>query len=124
MELSAFAHMTKHNVKVIQPGLVYVIEWAAFGDPSSPVVATAPLSTASTKSTSSTTSTSSSSSSLSSSSSTVYDDDLAGLSERDRRRVRRERVRTKDEEEEAEVEAEIGVADDEDDELTKTVYVA
>lgn len=32
MELSAFAHMTKRNVKVIQPGLVYVIEWAAGGD--------------------------------------------------------------------------------------------
>ncbi|KAJ3497586.1 hypothetical protein NLJ89_g10330 [Agrocybe chaxingu] len=29
MELSAFAHMTRRNVKVIQPGLVYVIEWAA-----------------------------------------------------------------------------------------------
>ncbi|CAA7264042.1 unnamed protein product [Cyclocybe aegerita] len=28
MELSAFAHMTRRNVKVIQPGLVYVIEWA------------------------------------------------------------------------------------------------
>jgi hypothetical protein len=31
MELSAFAHMTKRNVKVIQPGLVYVIEWSAGG---------------------------------------------------------------------------------------------
>ncbi len=31
MELSAFAHMTKRNVKVIQPGLVYVIEWNAGG---------------------------------------------------------------------------------------------
>ena len=30
--MSAFAHMTKRNVKVIQPGLVYVIEWAAGGD--------------------------------------------------------------------------------------------
>lgn len=29
MELSAFAHMTRRNVKVIQPGLVYVIEWDA-----------------------------------------------------------------------------------------------
>lgn len=29
MELSAFAHLTKRNVKVIQPGLVYVIEWDA-----------------------------------------------------------------------------------------------
>ncbi|KAI0826496.1 hypothetical protein BC628DRAFT_236010 [Trametes gibbosa] len=32
LELSAFAHMTKHNVKVIQPGLVYVIQWDAGGD--------------------------------------------------------------------------------------------
>ncbi|KAI1795438.1 cysteine proteinase [Ganoderma leucocontextum] len=32
LELSAFAHMTKRNVKVIQPGLVYVIEWDAGGD--------------------------------------------------------------------------------------------
>lgn len=34
LELSAFAHMTRRNVKVIQPGLVYVIEWNAGGDPS------------------------------------------------------------------------------------------
>ncbi|KAJ7157965.1 hypothetical protein C8R43DRAFT_996504 [Mycena crocata] len=39
MELSAFAHLTRRNVKVIQPGLVYVIEWAA-GGPPSPVVPT------------------------------------------------------------------------------------
>ncbi|KAI0684563.1 hypothetical protein BC835DRAFT_1536195 [Cytidiella melzeri] len=32
LELSAFAHMTKRNVKVIQPGLVYVIEWDAGGE--------------------------------------------------------------------------------------------
>ncbi|KAF7984528.1 hypothetical protein HWV62_13701 [Athelia sp. TMB] len=31
LELSAFAHLTRRNVKVIQPGLVYVIEWAAGG---------------------------------------------------------------------------------------------
>lgn len=29
LELSAFAHFARRNVKVIQPGLVYVIEWAA-----------------------------------------------------------------------------------------------
>lgn len=29
MELSAFAHLTKRNIKVIQPGLIYVIEWQA-----------------------------------------------------------------------------------------------
>ncbi|KAF5329656.1 hypothetical protein D9619_009192 [Psilocybe cf. subviscida] len=33
MELSAFAHMTRRNIKVVQPGLVYVIEWRA-GEPS------------------------------------------------------------------------------------------
>lgn len=33
MELSAFAHMTRRNIKVIQPGLVYVIEWYAGGEP-------------------------------------------------------------------------------------------
>ena len=32
MELSAFAHMTRRNIKVVQPGLVYVIEWRAGGD--------------------------------------------------------------------------------------------
>ena len=31
MELSAFAHMARRNIKVIQPGLVYVIEWNAGG---------------------------------------------------------------------------------------------
>ena len=29
MELSAFAHLRKRNIKLIQPGLVYVIEWQA-----------------------------------------------------------------------------------------------
>ncbi|KIP05688.1 hypothetical protein PHLGIDRAFT_36301 [Phlebiopsis gigantea 11061_1 CR5-6] len=33
LELSAFAHMIKRNVKVVQPGLVYIIEWNAGGDP-------------------------------------------------------------------------------------------
>ncbi|KAK2460426.1 hypothetical protein APHAL10511_007591 [Amanita phalloides] len=33
MELSAFAHLTRRDIKVIQPGLVYVIEWNAGGDP-------------------------------------------------------------------------------------------
>ncbi|KZT68644.1 cysteine proteinase [Daedalea quercina L-15889] len=32
LELSAFAHMMRRDVKVIQPGLVYVIEWATGGD--------------------------------------------------------------------------------------------
>jgi OTU domain-containing protein 3 len=32
LELSAFAHLTRRNVKVVQPGLVYVIEWATGAD--------------------------------------------------------------------------------------------
>lgn len=36
LELSAFAHLKRRNVKVIQPGLVYVIEWQTGGEPSSP----------------------------------------------------------------------------------------
>ncbi|KAF9221775.1 cysteine proteinase [Gyrodon lividus] len=32
LELSAFAHFVRRNVKVIQPGLVYVIEWNTAGD--------------------------------------------------------------------------------------------
>ncbi|KAI0061312.1 cysteine proteinase [Artomyces pyxidatus] len=31
LELSAFAHMARRDVKVIQPGLVYVIEWSTGG---------------------------------------------------------------------------------------------
>lgn len=31
LELSAFAHMMQRNIKVVQPGLVYVIEWDAGG---------------------------------------------------------------------------------------------
>ncbi|KAI0314059.1 hypothetical protein OF83DRAFT_1165358 [Amylostereum chailletii] len=34
LELSAFAHMARRDVKVIQPGLVYVIEWASGWDTS------------------------------------------------------------------------------------------
>ncbi|KAG9310909.1 hypothetical protein JVU11DRAFT_8770 [Chiua virens] len=32
LELSAFSHFARRNVKVIQPGLVYVIEWHAGGE--------------------------------------------------------------------------------------------
>ena len=32
LELSAFAHCSRRDVKVIQPGLVYVIEWFAGWD--------------------------------------------------------------------------------------------
>lgn len=34
LELSAFAHYARRDVKVMQPGLVYVIEWSAGWDPS------------------------------------------------------------------------------------------
>lgn len=43
LELSAFAHMTRRNVKVIQPGLVYVIEWDAGGDPALDLASNSPL---------------------------------------------------------------------------------
>ncbi|KAF7759905.1 hypothetical protein Agabi119p4_11600 [Agaricus bisporus var. burnettii] len=42
MELSAFAHMAQRNVKVVQPGLVYVIEWQAFAVSSSPTTPSLP----------------------------------------------------------------------------------
>ncbi|KAF5353491.1 hypothetical protein D9756_007922 [Leucocoprinus leucothites] len=42
MELSAFAHMAKRNVKVVQPGLVYVIEWQAFVVSQSPTTSEPP----------------------------------------------------------------------------------
>ena len=32
MELTAFAHLKRRDVKVIQPGLVYVIEWRSGAD--------------------------------------------------------------------------------------------
>jgi hypothetical protein len=43
MELSAFAHMAQRNVKVVQPGLVYVIEWQAFPVSSSPTAPAPPF---------------------------------------------------------------------------------
>lgn len=69
LELSAFAHLKRRNVKVIQPGLVYVIEWSTGGDlpPSSPIIPVVQE---------------------------LEVDDLT-LSERDRRRMRREKKREK-----------------------------
>ncbi|EJD05027.1 cysteine proteinase [Fomitiporia mediterranea MF3/22] len=43
LELTAFAHLKRRDVKVIQPGLVYVIEWTSGAD-LSPTIATSPLS--------------------------------------------------------------------------------
>ena len=42
LELSAFAHYSRRDVKVIQPGLVYVIEWFAGWDPSEIAVTPGP----------------------------------------------------------------------------------
>lgn len=42
LELSAFAHYSRRDVKVIQPGLVYVIEWFAGWDPSEITASSAP----------------------------------------------------------------------------------
>lgn len=41
LELTAFSHLKKRDVKVIQPGLVYVIEWQSGAD-LSPTRETAP----------------------------------------------------------------------------------
>ncbi|KAF8521101.1 hypothetical protein BU17DRAFT_88368 [Hysterangium stoloniferum] len=63
LELSAFAHLKRRNVKVIQPGLVYVIEWSCgwTSDMNPPVVEAAI--------------------------------DESTLNERDRRRLRRDKVK-------------------------------
>ena len=75
LELSAFAHLTQRNVKVIQPGLVYVIEWAAGGAPT-----TASTSIAASSSTSST-------------AADPVAQEEAGLNEREKRRLRRDQKR-------------------------------
>ncbi|OBZ74542.1 OTU domain-containing protein 3 [Grifola frondosa] len=67
LELSAFAHMLRRDVKVIQPGLVYVIEWAAGADPTVEITPPSP--------------------------STSMPDDSA-LDDREKRRLRRERRRS------------------------------
>ena len=69
MELSAFSHLTRRNVKVIQPGLVYIIEWAGGAGPPSPTLPTSPTAAAATASPSA------SSSSLSSLSTTASGSD-------------------------------------------------
>ncbi|KAJ6620423.1 hypothetical protein B0H10DRAFT_1077302 [Mycena sp. CBHHK59/15] len=94
MELSAFAHLTRRNVKVIQPGLVYVIEWAAGSSgaadspPPSPTHATH-----------------------------AHDD---SLDERERRRLRRDRRKDKDKDKERPTE----VIDVDAEEAADTIYVA
>ena len=43
LELTAFAHLKRRDVKVIQPGLVYVIEWKSGADLSPKVTEAPPL---------------------------------------------------------------------------------
>lgn len=78
LELSAFAHLSQRNVKVIQPGLVYVIEWAAGAPPTS---APPP--------------------------DLIIDED-AGMNEREKRRLRRDQQRGRGRGEEQEEEEEEG----------------
>lgn len=105
LELSAFAHMKKCNVKVIQPGLVYLIEWAAGWD----VAAAAVMDTAA-----------SSSSSLATT--LIEREPLAN--DRSRRAARRESKRVEREKARAD---KAGMYQDDDkdkDAETPTVYVA
>lgn len=100
LELTAFAHLKRRDVKVIQPGLVYVIEWAAGGEPppTSPTM------------------------SMSSVSSTHE----PALSDRDARRMRREKKKDL-KEKAAKSKRQSGENDDDDSEgpsCTGAVYVA
>ncbi|KAF8063988.1 hypothetical protein FPV67DRAFT_1697873 [Lyophyllum atratum] len=88
MELSAFAHLTKRNVKVIQPGLVYVIEWAAFASPAS-----SPVKTSSSHATYDAYDYDDDDDDESEEDNGTGDEDDAHLDDRDRRRLRRNLVR-------------------------------
>ncbi|TFK47181.1 hypothetical protein OE88DRAFT_1811362 [Heliocybe sulcata] len=107
MELSAFAHMTKRDVKVVQPGLVYVIEWAAGGDSASP-------------------SQTPSEPGPSSEPEALIDE--SSLDSRERRRLAREKKREarerKQKEQERQQEGDEVDDDDDDDDPHATVYVA
>jgi OTU domain-containing protein 3 len=107
LELSAFAHMKKCNVKVIQPGLVYLIEWFAGWDPAA---AAAVLDTAA----------SSSSSSLAA---TLIERDPP-MNDRSRRAARRETKRAEREKTRADNPPLYNYADHDKDAETPTVYVA
>ncbi|KAH9976885.1 hypothetical protein BGW80DRAFT_1456949 [Lactifluus volemus] len=106
LELSAFAHMKKCNVKVIQPGLVYLIEWAAGWDPAA---AATVIDTAA-----------SSSSSLA----TTLIEREPVMNDRSRRAARRESKRAEREKTRAEKSAMYMDDDDDKDMETPTVYVA
>ncbi|TDL26853.1 cysteine proteinase [Rickenella mellea] len=99
LELVAFANLKRRNIKVIQPGLVYIIEWSAGGDPPpmSPIAGS------------------------------MHESDVgnSSISERDRRRLRREKKRDQKEK----VPKVSQVSDDDDDEgedpsAEGAVYVA
>jgi OTU domain-containing protein 3 len=106
LELSAFAHMKKCNVKVIQPGLVYLIEWAAGWDAVAAAVG---------KETPT-----SSSSSLP----TALIEREPIMNDRSRRAARRESRRTEREKARADKAAMYNDDDDDQDTETATVYVA
>lgn len=98
--------MKKCNVKVIQPGLVYRIEWAAGWDPVAAAVA---------KETPT--------SSTSSLATTLIERDPI-MNDRSRRAARRESRRTEKEKSRADMAAMYNDDDDDQDTETSTVYVA
>jgi len=106
LELSAFSHMKKCNVKVIQPGLVYLIEWAAGWD----AVAAAVVKETPASSTSSLVTT------------LVEREPI--MNDRSRRAARRESRRTEKEKARADKAAMYNDDDDDQDTETPTVYVA
>ena len=95
MELSAFAHLTKRNIKVVQPGLVYVIQCES---PKTSLVPT----------------------SIIKQEEDEQPMDLDGFNDRERRRIRREKRRADDVEEEGEPLD----GGDEDGTSGPTIYVA
>jgi len=104
LELSAFAHMKKCNVKVIQPALIYLTEWAAGWDPVAVSVTTETPA--------------SSSSSLA----TTLVERESITNDRSRRAARRESRRA--EREKARADKAAMYDDDDQDAETPTVYVA
>ncbi|KAI0027132.1 hypothetical protein K488DRAFT_74786 [Vararia minispora EC-137] len=98
LELTAFAHMARRDIKVVQPGLVYIIEWSSGWEPDALAAAA-----------------SSSSSSLSTCTSAST---LELTDDRSRRAARRERRKAEKEK------AGVGGDDEDDEEWRGPVYVA
>ncbi|KAG8891601.1 hypothetical protein FRC01_014609, partial [Tulasnella sp. 417] len=92
LELSAFAHLMRRNVKVIQPGLVYVIEWRT--GPNAPGASTANHEEDEDNAGSSVASTSAAAASASQAQA-----EGSGLSSREARKARRDRLKDAKEEE-------------------------